>query len=202
MGTYNSLDQASSAYLKQKQQNKDISSIIDTSEEEPIKDPQALKTIQSIVKHKKSVKEKLDFLTEELKQRAEHHDDSKLEPPEIDWLIEMDKEPRYPYGSPEYFDKMQRWKKFFDHHYANNRHHPDHFKDLGIVEFNLADLCEYLMDICSYFDEMHVSDAIKVVEQQQERFHLDDQLTQILKNTLIEYYSWIGETKPIFQRKS
>lgn len=160
-----------------------------------VKDQSALNTIKSIVKHKESVKKRLTFLAEELHKRAKSHDDSKLKPPELDWLIEMDKEPRYQYGSPEYFDKMKRWNKFFEHHYKNNRHHPDHFKG-GITDMNLADLCEYIVDIISYFDELHVSNAIDTVNKQSERFGLDDQLTQILKNTLIEYFAWFGENVP------
>lgn len=162
-----------------------------------IQDTSAFKTIKSILKHKKSVKEKLFFLIKELSKRAEVHDDSKLQQPEINWLIEMDREPRYPYGSKEYFEKMKRWSKFFEHHYKMNRHHPDHFESLGILGMTLVDLAEYLCDIISYFDEMHVADAIKTIEDQQARFGLDEQLAQVLKNTLIEYYTWIGNEKPI-----
>lgn len=188
---------AESAYSVKEQPGK----VLDTANTDSIiKDPSAVDTIKSILKHKKSVADKLNFLAKELLNRAEHHDDSKLVQPEIGWLIEMDKEPKASYGSDEYFGRLQRWQKFFDHHYAVNRHHPDHFKDLGVQGFNLADLCEYLMDICSYFDKMHVSDAIKVVEEQSKRFGLDEQLSQILKNTLIEYYSWIGdEIAPAYQ---
>lgn len=53
----------------------------------------------------------------------------------------MDKEGRVKYGSKEYFDKMNRWKIFFDHHYKNNKHHPEHFRD-NIDGMNLVDLIE------------------------------------------------------------
>ena len=45
--------------------------------------------------HKEKVKRRLLFLSEELKNRAESHDNSKLKEPEIKYLIEMDKELRY-----------------------------------------------------------------------------------------------------------
>ena len=61
----------------------------------------------------------------------------------------------------------------------------------------LTDICEYLVDIISYYDEMHVNDAIDTVKKQQGRFGLDSQLAQILTNTLIEYFSYIGDKKPI-----
>lgn len=176
--------------------NKFDSHIIDGHDNDNIiKDASALKTIRDILKHKEKVRRRLLFLSNELRKRAEEHDNSKLRNPEIGYLIEMDREPRYPYNSPEYFDKMRRWQKFFDHHYANNRHHPDHFKN-GILDMTLTDICEYLVDIISYYDEMHVNDAIDTIEKQQNRFGLGDQLSQILINTLIEYFSYIGDSKP------
>lgn len=161
-----------------------------------VKDQKALDTLNSILKHRQTVRERLLFLADELYKRAYHHDDSKLQLPELSWLIEMDKEPRYEYGTPEYFDKMKRWDKFFNHHYENNRHHPDHFSN-GIEGMNLADLCEYIVDIISYYEELHVNNALDTVNKQKERFGLDEQLTQILKNTLIEYFSWFGGQKPV-----
>jgi hypothetical protein len=160
-------------------------------------DKSAMNTIETINNHRKSVHDKLQFLRQELDTRAVDHDKSKLLPPEINWLIEMDREPKYKYGTPEYFDKMHRWQKFFDHHYAENRHHPDHFVN-GVNDMTLVDLCEYLIDIISYFDEMHVDDAIKTIELQKERFGLDDQLCMVLKNTLLEYFTWVGNYEPKF----
>lgn len=161
-----------------------------------IKDPNALETLNSVLQHKKTVKERLLFLADELYKRAYNHDDSKLQLPELQWLIDMDKEPRYAYGTPEYFDKMKRWDKFFKSHYKNNRHHPDHFPN-GINDMNLADLCEYIVDIISYYKELHVNVALDTVNKQQQRFGFDEQITQILKNTLMEYFSWFGDQKPM-----
>lgn len=158
-------------------------------------DESALNTINSIQKHKSSVKEKVAYLSNKLKERAEKHDDSKLETPELNWLIDMDREPRYTYGTPEYFDKMKRWQKFFDHHYKRNRHHPDHFAN-GVHDMNLVDLCEYCCDIISYYDEMHPEDAIKTIEAQKERFGFDNQLSDVLKNTLLDYFTYLGSFEP------
>ena len=158
-------------------------------------DEQAKKTVKHILKHKKSVRKKLMFIASEITKRAVSHDDSKLQTPELEWLIQMDKEPKYQYGTPEYFDKMRRWEKFFKHHYKNNRHHPDHFSN-GVSDMTIVDLCEYVSDIISYYDELHPEGAIKTIAAQAERFKLDDQLVQILKNTLLEYFTWIGEFAP------
>lgn len=160
-------------------------------------DTSAIKTIESILAHKKSVKEKLNYLSKELSNRAEHHDDSKLKPPEIQWLIEMDKEPKEEYGTPAYFEKQKRWEKFFKHHYTENSHHPDHYP-LGISNMDLIDLCEYCCDIISYFDKMHPDDALEVIAKQVDRFGFTEQLTEILKNTLWNYFSWFGPFKPTY----
>lgn len=160
-----------------------------------VKDKQALDTVCYITKHKETVAKRLRFLAEQLLERAEHHDDSKLKPPELDWLIEMDKEPRYAYGSKEYLDKKARWQKFFDHHYKYNRHHPEHFVT-GVEGMNLTDICEYLIDISSYYAEMHPEEVFKLINDQMDRFGLDEQLTQILKNTLLEYFAYFGGMKP------
>lgn len=160
-----------------------------------VKDKQALGTIRYIVEHKETVAKRLRFLAEQLLERAEHHDDSKLKSPELDWLIEMDKEPRYAYDSKEYLDKKARWQKFFDHHYKHNSHHPEHFVS-GVEGMNLTDICEYLIDISAYYAEMHPEEVFKLLNGQMNRFKLDEQLTQILKNTLLEYFTYFGEMKP------
>lgn len=163
--------------------------------EEVVKDKQALDTICYINEHKETVAKRLRFLAEQLLERAEKHDNSKLRSPEVDWLIEMDKEPRYKYGTKEYLDKKARWQKFFDHHYAQNRHHPEHFST-GVEGMNLTDICEYLIDISSYYAEMHPEEVFNIINNQADRFGLDEQLTQILKNTLLEYFTYFGDMKP------
>lgn len=163
---------------------------------DPVKDKKALDTVSYIVNHKKTVAKRLKFLAEQLLERSETHDDSKLKSPEIDWLIEMDKEPRYPYGSQEYLDKKKRWEKFFKHHYKVNSHHPEHYRD-GVSGMTLTDLCEYLIDISAYYAEMHPEDVFKTLNEQSERFGLEEQLTQILKNTLIYYFTYFGNMKPV-----
>lgn len=167
-----------------------------------ISDPSALKTIESIIKHKKEVKKKMLFLAKEIIKRAEHHDDSKLQEPELNWLIEMDKEPKVKYGSPEYYEKIERWKCFFEHHYKNNSHHPDHYKDTGgIYGMNIVDLAELMCDIISYIQQLNVSQAGKIIDEQKERFGIDDSIAILLLNTLTSYYAWIGNINPTVDKK-
>lgn len=165
-------------------------------DEEAAKDPSAKQTISDIVNHKNKVNKRLTFLADQLLGRAKKHDNSKLEKPELGWLVAMDKEPKYPYGSDEYFEKMKRWRQFFDHHYQVNSHHPNHFVN-GVAGMTLTDLCEYLVDIIAYEDNLSVDEALAVIEDQKQRFGLDEQLTQILKNTLLAYFTWLDGQKPL-----
>jgi len=103
----------------------------------------------------------------------------------------MDKEPRYPYGSPQYVEKMRRWKYVFDHHYKYNRHHPEHF-EFGIQGMNLVDIIEMLCDWIGYKDYISITEAISTVEQQMKRYGFSDDLSYIIKNTLIDYFSIMG----------
>lgn len=155
-------------------------------------DEEAQSTIKSILKHKESVHNRLSFLAAELKKRAEIHDNSKLCMPEVGYLIDMDKEGKVDYGSEAYFEKMEKWDCFFKHHYKENTHHPDHYQ-LGINDMTIVDLCEYMIDVVSYFEDLHVADAINTIDAQQARFGLSEQVANVLKNTLIKYYSNMGE---------
>lgn len=126
-----------------------------------------------------------------LQVRAQRHDYSKLQEPEINWWKDMDKEPRYAYGTPEYVAKMRRWKFVFDHHYKHNRHHPEHF-EFGVQGMNLVDVIEMLCDWIGYRDKISITEAISTVEQQMERYGFSEDLSCIIKNTLIDYFSIMG----------
>lgn len=103
----------------------------------------------------------------------------------------MDKEPRYPYGSAEYTDKMKRWKKVFDHHYKHNSHHPEHFEE-GINGMTLIDIIEMLCDWVGYKSVMSITEAINTVDQQMDRYGFSQDLRDIIKNTLLEYFAVLG----------
>ena len=46
----------------------------------------------------------------------------------------------------------------------------------------------------------HVHDALETINKQSGRFGFDEQLEQILKNTLLSYFSWFGDIKPLSQK--
>ena len=140
-----------------------------------------------IKSHIKSVQEKLKVLIEELQQRLKNHDKSKLEK-ELPFWEAMDKEPKYTYGTQEYFEKARRNKMVFEMHYKNNRHHPEHFIN-GVSDMNLIDIIEMLCDWISYKDDISITDAVEIIEEQSERFGFSDELKNLMINTLFEYFA-------------
>lgn len=159
-------------------------------------DERQVDTEKYIKDHISRVRKRLNVFVQLLIRRAANHDKSKLEEPELSWWKEMDKEPRYAYGTPEYEDKMKRWKKLFDHHYKHNRHHPEHFK-FGISDMTLVDLIELIVDWIGYKDIVTVADAIKVCEQQMIRYKFPEELRSIFTNTLIRYFSIMQTTEDV-----
>jgi hypothetical protein len=77
-------------------------------------------------KHINRVRELLDQIVVSLLKRAEEHDKSKLSSPEVELFTEYtDKLKHTTYGSDEYEDYRGKLKVALDHHYQNNRHHPE-----------------------------------------------------------------------------
>ena len=75
--------------------------------------------------HIKRVNRWLIHFSRALFERGTHHDETKLQSPEIEGWTQMDMEPRYPYGSKEYEAKKRRYEWLFNLHYSRNRHHTE-----------------------------------------------------------------------------
>lgn len=75
-----------------------------------------------------------------------------------------------------------------EHHYKNNRHHPEHFKN-GIEGMTLVDLCEMISDWKAATLRHDDGDILKSIEMNQQRFGYTDELKQILINTVNEYFN-------------
>lgn len=158
-------------------------------------------TEEYIKGHISRVRRHIDIFIQLLLKRAINHDKSKLEEPEISWWKEMDKEPRYPYGSEEYKQKIKRWDKVFKHHYKYNRHHPEHY-DYGVSEMTLVDIVEMMCDWLGYKDTITISEALKVCDEQMKRYNISDDVRQIIFNTLLRYYSLMGGFNPNYDENS
>jgi hypothetical protein len=137
-------------------------------------------------KHIAKVHYYIDIIRCTLLNRAYNHDMSKLEDPEVSVFAEMTgKLKESTYGSDEYKEFLKQMKPALDHHYANNRHHPEKF-DNGVNDMTLVDLVEMLCDWKAASQRNDNGDILKSIEINTERFELSPQLKQILINTVEE----------------
>ncbi len=142
-----------------------------------------LKTNRETQKHIDKVEMILCAFASAVLCRAPFHDESKLERPEVQVFAEYTpKLPDSTYGSEEYNRFVEEMKEALDHHYANNRHHPQHFED-GVNGMNLIDLVEMVCDWKAASLRHNDGDFRKSIEISAERFGLSDQLKQIILNT-------------------
>lgn len=135
------------------------------------------------MKHIRLVSKLLNMVSVELLRRADVHDQSKLERPEVEMFTEFTKKlATSTYGSPEYEAFRKAMGPALAHHYANNDHHPEHFKD-GIDDMNLLQLIEMLCDWKASSTRHNDGNIRKSIEINANRFGLSPQLVRILKNT-------------------
>lgn len=140
------------------------------------------------LRHIKRVSELLTECSIELLKRANRHDDSKLKSPEKELFDEFTpKLKSCTYGSEEYKGHMKQLKVALDHHYENNSHHPEHYKN-GINDFDLFDLTEMFMDWKAATERHNDGDIHKSIEINKERFGISDQLCEIFKNTVFRFF--------------
>ena len=134
-------------------------------------------------KHIETVRKYIRFMIDKIEQRGVKHDASKLETPEVELFAEYT--PRLAelhYGSDEYKQSLECLKPALDHHYASNRHHPEHFVN-GINDMTLIDIVEMFCDWKASTLRMNDGNLLKSIETNAERFNMDGQLKQILVNT-------------------
>ena len=73
-------------------------------------------------------------------------------------------------------------KPALDHHYAKNKHHPEHYPD-GINDMTLVDLVEMFADWKAATMRHNDGNLLKSIEINTKRFNIDKQLAQIFVNT-------------------
>ena len=145
-------------------------------------------SITDTKKHADRVKELMGELLRDLIDRSLCHDESKMQPPEVTMFDEFTpKLKNSTYGSDEYKGFLKEMGVALEHHYAHNRHHPEHFEN-SIEGMTLVDLLEMLCD-WKAATERHANGSLeKSFEIQKDRFNISPQLLQILKNTANKYF--------------
>lgn len=134
-------------------------------------------------KHIENVRKYIRVMTDKLTARGVEHDRLKLESPEVDVFAEYTpKLASATYGSEEYKTFLKEMDAALQHHYANYRHHPEHFAK-GINDMNLIDIAEMLCDWKAAAMRQNDGNLLKSIEMNAQRFGYDDQLKQIFINT-------------------
>jgi Family of unknown function (DUF5662) len=135
------------------------------------------------MRHIERVRNLLNYFIQELLNRGQLHDQSKLEQPEVGLFCKYTpKLAGLTYGSPEYEAIRQEMLPALKHHYAKCRHHPEHFKS-GIEEMNLVDIVELFCDWRASSERHTDGNIRKSIEHNANRFSICSQLVKILENT-------------------
>lgn len=148
-----------------------------------------IKSNLETIQHIHAVRSNLYKMIVDLDHRAQVHDQSKLESPEQDIFGETYEDlKKTEYGTPEYDALLERVKPAITHHYANNRHHPEHWPD-GINDMTLLDLVEMLCDWKAATARNKNGNIRKSIEINAERFKMSPQLKRIFENTVREMFT-------------
>jgi len=142
------------------------------------------------IEHAIRVRELLIPLIEELDDRSREHDASKTQPPELAFFDEYTPKLRHStYGSPEYHQLLVEMQAGLEHHYANNRHHPEHHEE-GIDGMTLIDLVEMLADWKAATERHEDGNLERSLKINKDRFEMSDQLVAILESTA-RHFGWL-----------
>lgn len=136
------------------------------------------------MRHIERVRNLLNVMIRHLLNRAEQHDQTKLQSPEVELFTEYtDKLRTVTYGGAEYEWYRKALKPALDHHYANNRHHPEFFAN-GVADMNLVDLLELFCDWKAASERHNDGNIRKSIAHNANRFELSPQLVKILENSI------------------
>lgn len=145
-------------------------------------------------KHQSEVSKLLICFAQKLLERAVKHDESKLLSPEREIFIKYTPLLHgLTYGSKEYKKCLAEMKPALDHHYANNKHHPE-FNDINGFSFqtlndairsmDLVDIVEMLCDWIAAVKRHADGNIEKSIQHNEKRFGINDQLSQTFRNTV------------------
>lgn len=136
------------------------------------------------MRHIERVRNLLNGMVKELLRRGELHDQTKLERPEVEAFTAKTKElSGMTYGSKAYDASKAEIAGALAHHYAHNRHHPEHFRN-GIRDMNLVDLLEMFCDWKAASERHNDGNLRKSIELNAPRFQMSSDLVQIFENTM------------------
>lgn len=140
--------------------------------------------IKETTQHIDTVRIHMISIAAELLRRAMLHDESKLKSPEIEYFTKYTpKLAEATYMSDEYKQLLKELEPALKHHYANNTHHPEQFKN-GVNGMNIADVVEMLCDWKAASMRHNDGDITESIKKNTERFDLSPQLVDIFNNSM------------------
>ena len=141
--------------------------------------------LTDMVDHRARVAGYMQIVATELFRRAALHDNSKLASPEFEaYDAAFPELQKYPYGSPELRAVYKSMKPALKHHFEANDHHPEHF-EAGINQMSLIQLIEMLCDWLAASERSQTAFSTGF-EMNKERFSINDQLFEVLRNTVMQ----------------
>ncbi len=147
--------------------------------------------VAATLQHSLRVGQLLAAAIAELADRSVRHDESKTRPPEVEVFAEYGPKLKgSTYGSAQYRQFLVEMRPALDHHYANNRHHPEHFGERGINGMTLVDLLEMLADWRASTERHDDGSLVKSLAIQRDRFGIGEQLLEVLWNTA-RHFRWL-----------
>ena len=135
------------------------------------------------LKHRVRVVQLMNTVVNQLLERAAYHDESKFHDPERSILaVSTPMLAVTNYGTEEYDEMRRNIKVALDHHYANNRHHPESHEN-GINDMDLLDIMELFIDWKAATERHQDGNIYKSIDINKERFGMSEQLAKIFVNT-------------------
>jgi len=109
-------------------------------------------------------------------KRIIKHDLSKFSSKETDTLSELLPELKAStYGTPEYYSLLKRAHIALNHHYANNSHHPEYYKN-GIQGMSMFDILEMIADWKAAVRKHADGDFITSLQKNKIRFKIPSEM--------------------------
>ena len=150
--------------------------------------------------HIAKVGENMGIIFLEIARRIQDHDASKLVDPEKSTFDKVTPQLKgSTYGSDEYKAFLSDMKPSLEHHYAHNRHHPEHFTN-GIHDMTLVDIIEMFCDWCAATERHDDGNIGKSIDINKKRFNFDEDLACIFANTSQTYQ--MGRRNHVAYRRS
>lgn len=145
---------------------------------------------QDTEQHIENVRALLGQIALQIAYRAQEHDASKLREPEKSMYDEFTPKLRaMTYGSDEYKQSLKDMGFALENHYAENSHHPEHYRN-GVDDMDLLDVVEMLADWVAA-TRRHADGSVREsLMINKERFKISDQLYKIICNTALRM-DWI-----------